>query len=411
MFKKNRTKVSPVEGYMAQQQGLHLEKDVFSLPRIMFQFSAMWSFDYDKILPSKLMFLAPILDYIYRGFINLNTLHITVLCAVTTVVKIPDGFDAMSIFVLNFVIYGWINIAAAYYAWHEKRTRLLCKFIEGELLARSAAGLTFVSMKGAVKKGKIVLSAWMMLTLVAGCSMATIPLFEGNRQLLLPLSYPFDPYKPVVFEIVYALQYLGQIHISGVFVMTCGYLYYCIFLICGQFDILCANIKNLGYTALIKKGVKVSTLQHLQRLTNLDPMNEFVLGTDVEEKENLRMVVGVEDQGESSKNTVEFRFSDVQGLDEYLREAIVECVKLHEKILRICQEVELYFTPIMFGKMADITLLLTFILYSLVSMSKAFFLFFTNFYYSRHFLMISSSKLDCLSTSTWRRRSFWFFLT
>ncbi|XP_063709125.1 odorant receptor 83a-like [Culicoides brevitarsis] len=225
---------------------------------------------------------------------------------------------------------------------------------------RSAPGLTYVAFDSGFKSAQKFLNYWVCNCFLGAGVYGMVPLLNGDRVLPLPTWYPFDLSVGRRFEAVYGLQYACQLIVGTIFANGMGYCMYLYLLFTVQLDILCASIKNIPFTALIKAKKDRKTLKKLQKeLENThQELNQYSLG----EKSEL-----LEDLDKFELNNESFSMTSDTFKDpivaKYLKEAIADCVLHHQTIIELLKKVEKILSGYLFFKLWYHCILMGFILF------------------------------------------------
>lgn len=112
-------------------------------------------------------------------------------------------------------------------------------------------GLSYVTFTESFETSHKYCVYWIMSCVIGCLSWTIYPLLSYKRVLPLYSWYPFDTDISPNFEITYFLQTCGQIFVGVAYGIWSGLYLTIVIMICGQFDILFASLKNIGYTALL----------------------------------------------------------------------------------------------------------------------------------------------------------------
>lgn len=115
-------------------------------------------------------------------------------------------------------------------------------------------GLTYVTISESFKSSQKFSCFWVISCVVGTLSWIIYPIVVSKRILPLDSWYPFDIQAFPYFEITYFLQFCGQIFVGVVYGISSGIYVSIVIMMCGQFDILFASLKSIGFTTMHKDG-------------------------------------------------------------------------------------------------------------------------------------------------------------
>ena len=104
-------------------------------------------------------------------------------------------------------------------------------------------------MTDAYQKADKLSKYWGLVCLVGVVTMTLSPILMGKRDLPLKVWYPFDEKADYIFELLYIIQFIGQIQMSFSFSNTSGIYLVLVIIICSQYDVLFCSVKNFVVTA------------------------------------------------------------------------------------------------------------------------------------------------------------------
>ncbi|XP_063709128.1 odorant receptor 83a-like [Culicoides brevitarsis] len=246
--------------------------------------------------------------------------------------------------------------------------------MNSKLRKRSAPGLTYVTIDSGLALARKVLRYWHCTTTMAALSYNFIPLVNQQKQLPLPAWYPFDVYESKFFELFYVLESYGQTWQAQQFANGCGTAAYVFVLITSQIDMLCASIKNIPYTALIRHGINKNHLLKMQEnLKNTyQEINQFSTGDKIELLEDFSLyesvyfVQSTSHEVLSDFNLTPDAFKNPK-LKKCLKEAFIDCIHHHEEIISMSKDYQNLMSTFFLLKLADITGLMTLILIAITT--------------------------------------------
>ncbi|CRK97301.1 CLUMA_CG010696, isoform A [Clunio marinus] len=191
------------------------------------------------------------------------------------------------------------------------------------------------------------------------------PLIQNPCCKSLPIKtwYPVNVAEFPNYQIAYILQFFGQIYVA-IGYGICGGLYVSIILLlCGQYDILYASLKNLdefpdteiSNDSYLKDVVKPLTSLHEHREHR--HLNE-------DEQECNQYFVSTE-KYDDSENMLKFSSKAIKG-----RKTLSDCVEHHNMILHTAKMIENYFKWLILPRFTFTTLLLCTLAYVLSTMEE-----------------------------------------
>ncbi|XP_063709126.1 odorant receptor 83a-like [Culicoides brevitarsis] len=343
-------------------------KEFFGTPTFWMITTGAWAFNFKKYLPNFLHFSAPTLENLFRIFVAAVLIHIEFVLAVTAYqVNEKEGAFAAFMFIFNILIYLWVCIVNTFYATQIENIKSFFPFVNKGFRQRSAPGLTYVTVEPGFKSSVRFQNKWTWACTLTGSSYALIPLMNGSFQLPIPTWYPIDLTVGHRFLVVFLIQTFAQMWLGMIFGNAMGYVFYVYSLFISQLDILCASVKNIPYTALIKAGIDKRLLKKLQEEYKNTPqeLNQFSDSNDIELFEDLD---DLELKTDPLKTFKDFQltpdlFKDPKVV-KCLKEAIQDCVDHHTMLLDLLKKYEKQISFFMLLKLGDINLLLTIILFA-----------------------------------------------
>ncbi|XP_075144814.1 odorant receptor 85e isoform X3 [Haematobia irritans] len=281
----------------------------------------------------------------YCSFCVFSNFHIAVLFIKTTFDMLQDGVleditDALTLA----IIYSFATFATCYWLY---RSTVLVEFItqvNRRYQHHSLAGLTFVSAKRSIFLAHKTSLYWLIACIVGVVSWGLAPLLMGSHTLPLNCWYPFDPLKPGLYEIIYAIQLWCQFLMGCIFGNGSALFVSVVFIMLGQLDVLYCSLKNVTYHAQLLARDDMNELRKIQLdlpSAKDDELNQYAL---LEEHPiNLREL-------SLSKMT---KYSSMK---QALHDSLIECVHIHQFILQSCDTLEKLFNPYCLIKSLQITL-------------------------------------------------------
>ncbi|KAH8278857.1 hypothetical protein KR018_010482, partial [Drosophila ironensis] len=325
-------------------------RDLFVFVRQTMCIAAMYPFGY-YLRHSGLLaqILVRVLDLVYELFNLFVSVHIAALFICTIYINYGKGdLDFFVNCLIQTIIYLWMIAMKLYF-------RRIRPALLDELLAdinenyqpRSAIGLSYVTMAGAYRMSKLWIKTYVYCCYIGTIFWLALPIVYRDRSLPLACWYPFDYTQPIVYEVVFFLQAMGQIQVAATFASSSGlHMVLCV-LISGQYDVLFCSLKNVLATTYVKMGASLAELKQLQAeqsVSDAEPSQytySLELQTPVQEllQENLK-----------SPSSPDFLRA--------FRAAFVECIGHHRYIIATLKKMEKFYSPIWFVKIGEVTFLM-----------------------------------------------------
>lgn len=294
----------------------------------------------------QILFKPKILSYLWVIINFLGVFHLMVLHAKTTY----DEFKARNLesicdTAVATLIYGFSSFTYIYWMVRQRALNEIIEFIEQNQREKSLEGITFVESKTANAKQRRWQLIWESMCLTGVMCWGAVPLITGKRVLPLNCWYPMETTTPVVYEALYFLQLFGQFGIGITFGNGSALFMALVMVLCGQFDVLFASLKNMYYQA--------DRMSNKRLPEHENPMNE------------IDYVYSKETKAEKMKvKTTLIINSDYQSL---LKTCFKKCIDHHKFILEAARKFEDLFYPYCLIKTLQITLQLCFLVFLMVS--------------------------------------------
>lgn len=170
------------------------EKDYFSLPRFFFRITAIWTLNLKSYFPKSLEKMANTLEFLYRAFIILNSMHLFFVSLIDTVIrakteKFIDVCDA----IINTGILFWPYFPCLFFfMYREKDFEQLFALMNMKFRNRSAPGLTCIFMKKGLITARKIMKVSNIFCFINGTCFVCLPLIVGTHVLPVGGQYPFD---------------------------------------------------------------------------------------------------------------------------------------------------------------------------------------------------------------------------
>uniref|UniRef100_A0A1B0GDM4 Odorant receptor n=1 Tax=Glossina morsitans morsitans TaxID=37546 RepID=A0A1B0GDM4_GLOMM len=292
-------------------------------------------------------FLSPIERWFSRlyGFLVLfSVLHVALFLAKNTFDILETGeLEQITDSLVLTMIYLFASFSSAYWMFRQKRLMELFQQINQLHRHHSLAGVTFVSYRCSYNLAHKAVKYWNLWCIIGVVFWALAPLCMGSHTLPLPCWYPFDALLPFIYELVYITQFWAQFNMGLLFGNGSALFVAIIIIVLGQFDVLYCSLKNLDSHALLMSGQTLKAIKDSQSLQddNEREVNQYLYSTEyLSDLENLSQQI-------LKKGDKSFK--------RRLHEALIECVHLHQFILKACDTLEELFNPFCLIKSLQVT--------------------------------------------------------
>lgn len=327
---------------------------------------AMWPLNFKKILPSSLHFLNFYLNGVFYMVMSGNLLQMAVLQMKT----LYDAWDSttsmndVSDFIVSSIIYSGGFLMCVYFQLRYRANKEMVHHLNKTLVSRSSRGLTYVTV-GPCYNWARKLSIWWTVACVLGTIHYGIyPVLVRKRILPINIQYPFDTQSSPNFEILYFVQFFGQLQIGAIYSVYGTMWISVIILICGQFDILFCSVKNVLWSGMIRSG-ESSALEYLKRRQEENKIPQAKAFSEYYNSVEVNDVLQLSNHHQKPSSQVE-SVTDSNLFSKYDKEVLVElrkAVLLHQNILRLSAMLEEFFYPFMLGKISVCSILACFLAY------------------------------------------------
>lgn len=346
-----------------------LSKDL-SIIFFLMRFVALWPYDYNRHLPVWLQRykISLVLNVLYYLFWQFICLHIAIF-HVITVLNSLDNFDDLFLVMVSTIIYCLMLLINVNFRLYYHKNLVLIEFLKYRFIQRSAAGLNFVKFESSRRYFIRLFKIWIVTCVLGTMHWAIFPILQ--REMVLPLQcwYPFEVHRSPYYELAYLGQVLGQLQVGLVYGMTGALLMMYIFIVCGQFDILCCSLSNVYYTALINRNGNRFKLSASQAVLEKALRNS----NDLYIKE-----VFLEELSKAPRTTtkklapVAKKHQYLDYLQDELATALDECVDHHVLLIHFCRLLEEGFHPFVLLKLGQMLSLLCLLSYMATVVSLFF---------------------------------------
>ncbi|XP_070500089.1 putative odorant receptor 85e [Chironomus tepperi] len=289
--------------------------------------------------------------------------------------NLDENLDETINYLMTGSIYGYGYFILCYMQIYSIKFLKLIDFANKNFRTRSAKGLTFISVDESVQTSRKFIIIWNVACLIGTYGWIIYPIVAMRWMLPFDIWYPFNVNAFGGFSMAYIFQIFGQTYVGLVY---CKRIYHLLFLmsfpkttnksflkgygmssgmyasfvmmLCGQYDILYANLKNLGATTqkkCSKKIVEQFKIKQMNFKAEEQEVNQYLMSTE-------RI-----DNSDPSARVY---------LDEM--DALADCMKHHEMILQFGKMLQDVYSIFSSSKLFYSTFLQCFLAYALSSMME-----------------------------------------
>lgn len=320
----------------------------------------MWPANYKRVLPVSLRHLNLVLNVLFYLLMSGNLLQMAMFQIKTLFDAWPrSSMDDVSDFIISSIIYTGGFLMCIYFQVRYRANKNLVDALNKTIFSRSTRGLTYVTVIPCYKWARKLSIYWTLVCVIGTIHYGIYPLLISKRILPINIKYPFDTNVSPAFEIMYFVQFFGQLQIGAIYSVYGTMWISIIILICGQFDVLFCTIKNALWSAILLRGKPVM-LEHLKDCQRdnklLSESTISIYYNSVEEKDDLDRVYNK--QPHDNLSTVSYA-----GYDSEILLVLRRAVLLHQNILHLSAMLERFFYPFLLGKIGVCSLLACFLAY------------------------------------------------
>ncbi|KAH8417097.1 hypothetical protein KR222_003073 [Zaprionus bogoriensis] len=333
--------------YSDSNEKIWERRDLFGFIRYTMCVASMFPWTVEK-KGSLLIYLIRLLDLIYEIFNYFVCVHIAALYICTIHIFYGKGdLEFLVNCLIQTIIYIW-SIAMKLY-FRRFRPELLSEIIRSineEYQVRSAPGFSYVTMEGAYRNSNLWIKSYVYCCFIGTIFWLVLPIVYRDGSLPLACWYPFDYTQPIVYEVVFFLQAMGQIQVAASFASSSGFHMVLGILMSGQYDVLFCSLKNVLATSYLRKGANMADLCKLQEAQSLADaeVNQFSYSREIHTP--LEQLLK---QEKPSGN------SDFYGA---FKHSFRQCLQLHRYIVLTLYKMERFYNPIWIIKIGEVTFLM-----------------------------------------------------
>ncbi|KNC30410.1 putative odorant receptor 83a [Lucilia cuprina] len=334
-------------------------QDLFTFVRFIMYYGYMYSFHLERLLPKELRGLGILLELVMEIFLYFVTFHIAIMYMCTIYLNFHKG--DLELFVnclMQTIIYLWTIIVKLYFRrMQPKRLEDLFNFINLKYKTRSAIGkcFTYITMDKIIIKSNKWTKVYSYSCFLGTIFWSILPITFGDRSLPLACWYPFDYKQPIIYEIIYFLQFIGQTQVSAAFSASSGFYMTLCILITGQYDILFCSLKNVLATVAINRREEIE-LRKLYKLQKSE-IGEYYCSQET--------TCDIDTLVRSTK------ISKREDFGYHFNNALKKCINHHRYIIECLHKMEDFFCPIWFFKTGEIISVLCLVAFVSVKSTSA----------------------------------------
>ncbi|XP_017082078.1 odorant receptor 83a [Drosophila eugracilis] len=322
-------------------------RDLFVFVRQTMCIAAMYPFGFYVKGPGCLAHLVRACDLFYEFFNYFVSVHIAGLFICTIYINYGQGdLDFFVNCLIQTIIYLWTIAMKLYFRrFRPGLLNAILANINENYEPRSAVGFSFVTMAGSYRMSKLWIKTYVYCCYIGTIFWLALPIAYRDKSLPLACWYPFDYTQPVVYEVVFFLQAMGQIQVAASFASSSGlHMVLCV-LISGQYDVLFCSLKNVLATTYVLMGANMAELRELQAEQSVSDSQPSQYAYSLEEQTPLQDLL--QPTAETSKD-----FSTA------FRQSFVHCIQHHRYIVAALKKMESFYSPIWFVKIGEVTFLM-----------------------------------------------------
>lgn len=325
-------------------------------------------------LPDSLKFLAPVLDNFFVAFGIVNMVHLMAMCTISMIIAKESSFEMTIIKIQDITTCFTAAVYVIRFVFFRKHITEVTALVEKELPSRSAPGIVYIEMEPTVKRARTFSIAWIACCVLGTAQHGLSPLLDRSGQLPFQIIYPFDHYKSPVYEIVYAIQFLGAVQFGFIYSAFTTYFVSICRLMTVQYEMLLCSLTNMVNSACIRRGDTKSRELLKNSLWKWKNCNE----TELEYFEALELEDdhGITADGIAIRGSIKrlgFNTPDAFEYGEYdkeLCEEVIQCIRRHCLILRIAKSTEDMLSFNMLNTMVNLVFILCLIIFALAEMQE-----------------------------------------
>ncbi|EDW59866.1 uncharacterized protein Dvir_GJ24721 [Drosophila virilis] len=297
---------------------------------------------------SCLNFVLIVLNWIYEIFNYFVCSHIAVLFIYTIYIYYGQGdLEFLVNCLIQTVIYLWTITMKLYFRrFRHKLLNEIISSVNEKHQIRSAHGFTYVTVTGALRQSNLWIKSYVYCCYVGTVFWLMLPIVYRDRSLPLACWYPFNYSQPIVYELVFFLQAVGQIQVAAAFASSSGFHMVLGIVISGQYDLLSCSLKNILATSYLKMGANKAELSKLRKAQSVADveLNQFCYSHEITTPLEKLM-----QQQKPNKIT---------SFPTAFNHSLKRCVEQHHYIISILQKMESFYNPIWLFKIAEVTFLM-----------------------------------------------------
>ncbi|KAH8310504.1 hypothetical protein KR044_001721, partial [Drosophila immigrans] len=292
--------------------------------------------------------LIRLLDRIYEMFNYFVCVHLAALYICTIYIYYGQGdLEFLVNCLIQTIIYIWSILMKLYFRrFQPKLLNEIISSINGKHETRSAPGFTYVTSMGAFRHSNLWIKSYVYCCFVGTIFWLVLPIVYRDGSLPLACWYPFDYTQPIVYELIFFLQAMGQIQVAASFASSSGFHMVLGILISGQYDILYCSLKNVLVTTYLKMGATLAQLSELneaQAVADAE-VNQFSYSQEIHTP--------------MEKLTEHQELSHIRDFTSAFKDSFKGCLAHHHYIIATLYKWEQFYNPIWIFKIGEVTFLM-----------------------------------------------------
>ncbi|KAH8403669.1 hypothetical protein KR215_000539, partial [Drosophila sulfurigaster] len=322
-------------------------RDLFGFIRSTMRVASMypWSLDTNG---NCLSYLINLIDLIYEMFNYFVCVHLAALYVCTIYIYYGQGdLEFLVNCLIQTIIYIWSILMKLYFRrFQPKLLNEIISSINGKHQTRSALGFTYVTSMGALRHSNLWIKSYVYCCFIGTIFWLVLPIVYRDGSLPLACWYPFDYTQPIVYELIFFLQAMGQIQVAASFASSSGFHMVLGILVSGQYDILYCSLKNVLATTYLRIGATLAQLSELKEAQSVADaeVNQFSYSQEIHTPlEKLT-------EQQTSSNIRDFKIA--------FRDCFKDCVEQHHYIIATLYKWEHFYNPIWIFKIGEVTFLM-----------------------------------------------------
>ncbi|XP_017855535.1 PREDICTED: odorant receptor 83a [Drosophila arizonae] len=322
-------------------------RDLFTFIVSIMRMAAMFTLrtEYQN---SYMHLLTTVLSWSYEIFTYFVCVHIEILFMCSLYIYYDEGdLEFLVNCLIQTIIYLWTITMKLYFRrFRYNMLNDIISTVNDKHQLRSAHGFTYVTVRGALRRSNLWIKSYVYCCFIGTIFWLVLPIAYRDRSLPLGCWYPFDYKQPLVYELVFFLQAVGQIQVAAAFASSSGFHMVLGILMSGQYDLLMCSLKNILATSYLKMGATMQELSELQEAQS------------VSDAEVNQYSYSVEMQTSMTELKHQKSLSNAMDLPTAFRHSLTRCLEHHRYIISVLEKMERFYNPIWLFKIGEVTFLM-----------------------------------------------------